>query len=267
MPSDTSRSKAQTAGKKDNGYILMHRRVRDHWLWDPAEPRLFLWWSDILFEVNHTEATVRIGFDLIECRRGQSLNSLQTWAKRWRCDVSTVRRFFKSLEKDKMISVENLKKTTRLTVCNYDTYQDLRQAKQSPGNGQAIGQQSPDNTNKEGLTNEGKNGKEGANALPPKSFKDWTRAYLKAALAPFLGKYGKEMLNAFMDYWAEPDPNGKMKMQLQRTWNTAGRLRTWKRNEESWGHGGGKGKQLPLAGNNGQAIVVADEQARKTINA
>ena len=32
----------------------------------------------------------------------------------------------------------------------------------------------------------------------------------------------------FVRYWSEPSANGKMRFQLQKTWSTAGRMRTWR---------------------------------------
>jgi DNA-binding transcriptional regulator YhcF (GntR family) len=106
--------------KPEAGFIFLHRKIREHWLWKDANK--FKWWCDILMECNHTDQKVPIGFDLIDCNRGQSVNSLRTWARAWRVDVSLVRRFFKMLESDGMILIEDMKKTTRITVCNYDSY-------------------------------------------------------------------------------------------------------------------------------------------------
>jgi hypothetical protein len=106
------------------GYVRLFRSIRKHWIWDDAEK--LKWWLDILLECNHADKKSLIGGVLIECKRGQSINSLQTWGKRWRTDKSAVRRFFKLLEGDGMIRTENVSKTTRLTVCNYGTYNDVR---------------------------------------------------------------------------------------------------------------------------------------------
>ena len=37
---------------------------------------------------------------------------------------------------------------------------------------------------------------------------------------------------AFCDYWLESDPKGRPRFRLERTWSTAGRLRSWLRREE-----------------------------------
>jgi hypothetical protein len=50
-------------------------------------------------------------------------------------------------------------------------------------------------------------------------------------LKPYLSTYGKDMLNDFYIYWSEENKsNTKFKQETMKTWNTAGRLRTWNKN-------------------------------------
>jgi len=110
-----------------NGWISIHRKLQNHWLWDSKKVFSNLEaWIDILMEVNHSNKKVLIGSVLFEVNRGDSIKSLDSWAKRWNWNKSKVRRFFILLEKDNMIVTKNERKTTRLTVCNYGSYQDSR---------------------------------------------------------------------------------------------------------------------------------------------
>jgi len=109
------------------GWVPLPRSIRDHWVWNDAEK--LKWFLDIYLECNHTSRKVNIGYRIIDCERGQSINSLQTWAKRWRSNKNTVSRFFRMLENDGIIKVENVQKTTRITVCNYDSYNNARDDK------------------------------------------------------------------------------------------------------------------------------------------
>lgn len=143
---------------KKQGYIFLHRSIWDHWVWQ--DPVKFQWWVDILMVCNHSDQKVNIGFDILECKRGQSLFSLPTWSKRWRVDVSTVRRFLSLLQKDKMITIENVIKTTRITVCNYDDYNNVQHAKDMQNNGKAMARQTRGNTNNNDSNNEENNDKE-----------------------------------------------------------------------------------------------------------
>lgn len=111
------------------GWVSIHREIQDHWLWqEKREFSKLEAWLDILLNVNHTEQKVMIKSTLFTVKRGQSIKSLDTWANRWNWNKSKVRRFFVLLQKDKMIVTKNEHKTTRLTVCKYDSYQDLRNA-------------------------------------------------------------------------------------------------------------------------------------------
>jgi hypothetical protein len=107
-----------------SGWIKLHRQLTSHWIWENSD--YLKWWLDILLEVNHTDQKSLIKGVLFECKRGEKLYSLDTWAKRWKTNKSKVRRFLELLQKEKMISLKNETLTTRLTVCKYDSYQDER---------------------------------------------------------------------------------------------------------------------------------------------
>ncbi len=108
------------------GWIKIHRQIQEHWIFSDSD--YFKWWIDILLEVNHSPAKVLIKGSVFICDIGQKLYSLDTWAKRWKCNKSKARRFLKLLENDSMIELINEKKTTRLIVCNYESYQVERNA-------------------------------------------------------------------------------------------------------------------------------------------
>jgi len=47
--------------------------------------------------------------------------------------------------------------------------------------------------------------------------------------------YEESILNGFIDYWTEPNKsNTKMKYELNKTWKTALRLKTWAANQKKW---------------------------------
>lgn len=47
--------------------------------------------------------------------------------------------------------------------------------------------------------------------------------------------YEESILNAFIDYWTEPNKsNTKMKFELNKTWKTGLRLKTWVTNQKKW---------------------------------
>jgi hypothetical protein len=113
----------------DHGWIHLHRKIQFNFLW--TEPRTFSKaeaWIDMLMEARHSErpAQILIGSHLIECGRGQCIKSLESWGSRWHWDKSKVRRFFALLQDANQIRLENVTKTTRITICNYETYNGTR---------------------------------------------------------------------------------------------------------------------------------------------
>lgn len=53
-------------------------------------------------------------------------------------------------------------------------------------------------------------------------------------LAPYVEKYGKEMIRAFFEYWTEPYQHDRryFRKEKQETWDTARRLATWARRDK-----------------------------------
>jgi hypothetical protein len=146
------------------GWVKLYRRSLEHWLYVEKRPLTRREaWEDILLLVNHEESKVLLQGTLVECKRGQSLQSLNTWADHFRWSVQKVRTFFKLLENDNMIITEGLQKTTRLTVCNYDKYQGETTDKQQTDNRQTTDKQQTNNrqitTNKNTVKNTVKNDK------------------------------------------------------------------------------------------------------------
>ena len=143
------------------GWIKIHRQIQKHWIWNNAE--YLKAWIAILITVNHEDNKVLIHGELFNCGRGESLMSLSSWTKTfgkgW--SIRKTRTFLELLKNDLMIKTEGCHKTTRLTVCNYDSYQDVRQAndKQTTSKRQANDKQTTTNKNDKNYKNE-KNYKE-----------------------------------------------------------------------------------------------------------
>lgn len=218
----------RVAENQVSGFIKLYRSLRDHWIWEDAEK--LKWWLDILMECNHQEKTMNLGFGLIQCKRGQSTNSILTWSKRWRVDKSTVRRFFTLLKKDGMIKTQSLKKTTLLTVCKYDSYNENQPSKQLISNSLTTHKQ-PKQERKEL-----KEDIDGGASAPqkPKNFKQWTKQDFIDDMEKYKKDYPSDLLNNFYKHYVEPTPNGRMRLQLERTWDTNLRLQKWETNENKW---------------------------------
>jgi len=112
-----------------SGWIKVHRQLVHHWIWENTD--YLKWWLDIIIEANHEEQKVLIKGVLFTCKRGEKLYSLDTWAKRWNTNKSKAKRFLDLLQKDEMVLLKNETVTTRLTICKYDDYQDVRNASET----------------------------------------------------------------------------------------------------------------------------------------
>ena len=110
-----------------SGWIKSQRSMKGHWLSQNSEH--FMAWHYILYSVNWEDKKVSVGSKLRVCKRGEAYYSIATWAGifggNW--TPKRVRNFFKMLSNDDMIKVVGLSKTTRLSVCNYSSYQDQGQ--------------------------------------------------------------------------------------------------------------------------------------------
>ena len=88
-------------------------------------------WQDILLNVNFESGRVMIKGKVYEVKAGQSLLSMDSWAKRWNWSKSAVRRFLNLLQNESMIEIVTDNISTHLTVCNWDAYQVERNANET----------------------------------------------------------------------------------------------------------------------------------------
>jgi DNA-binding transcriptional regulator YhcF (GntR family) len=194
-----------------SGYVKINRAVLEHWIFKDAWK--FRCWIDLISLANYTEQKIEISGILFTCKRGESLRSLETLAKRWGCDKSKVRRFLKLLEKDNMIVLKNELKTTRITICKYDDYQsdenaDATQTKRKR-NANAT-QTDPNNKDK-------KDNKE-------------KKVEFQQRITPFVEQYGRAMCNEFYQYWTETTKDNKLRWEKETAFDVSRRLSNWQRN-------------------------------------
>ncbi|MEH7514125.1 DnaD domain protein [Gottfriedia acidiceleris] len=108
------------------GWISLHRKVRDHWLF--AEKRNFSKfeaWVDLLMEVNHQDKKFLLGNELMEVKRGQTITSIRKLCDRWGWSNTKVKQFFQLLETDGMATIKSDTKKTVITIEKYDFFQTL----------------------------------------------------------------------------------------------------------------------------------------------
>lgn len=109
-----------------SGWITLSRKIQSHWIY--TDPLKFKWWITMLLEVNYCEGKTTIGNKILKVEKGQSANSLRTWALILNTTPKTVSSFFEILSKEGMISKQIIGKgkqsTTLINIINYSYYQD-----------------------------------------------------------------------------------------------------------------------------------------------
>ena len=111
------------------GWISLYRKIQESKIY-PKGRRFteFEAWIDLLLNANHSDQEVILGYNIYICKRGQQLRSQETLAKHWNWSKSKVRRTLHLFQKCFMIELKPDRKTTQITICNYDKYQSERTA-------------------------------------------------------------------------------------------------------------------------------------------
>ena len=107
------------------GWISLHRKLCEHWLWDEKPYDKARAWIDLLLHINHSGKKFLFDGSFIELNAGQKITSIRKMADRWGWSRSKVSRFLSNLEKDGMLIVNSDTKKTLLTVVNWATYQNV----------------------------------------------------------------------------------------------------------------------------------------------
>lgn len=103
------------------GWIAIHRRIIDSWIWDDA---VYLKrWLDLLIMAAYEPTTWRQGCVKVNLERGQIATSVRKLMKRWGAGGRFINDFLNILEEEKMITREKFQKLTIVTISNYDKYQ------------------------------------------------------------------------------------------------------------------------------------------------
>lgn len=117
----------------EQGWITIHRSVRDHWLYE--ENRTFSKyeaWIDLLMDANHKDKKILFDGNLMEVKRGQVITSLRKICTKWGWSNNKAKRFLNLLQEDGMVIWESTTKKTVVTIVNYDFYQGGGNEKASP---------------------------------------------------------------------------------------------------------------------------------------
>lgn len=150
------------------GWICVHRKICEHWLWQDKPFSRGQAFIDLLLLANHADNKTVMGNNLVQVRRGEFITSQEKLSTRWGWSRSKVARFLKLLEDDKMIEVKTDSKKTVINIVNYLQYQTLENIKRTPkkqrsSSGRAADEHQTNTNNNENNGNNDNNG----NKIPP----------------------------------------------------------------------------------------------------
>lgn len=104
------------------GWIKSYRSKFDNWTSQNKD--YYFAWDWLLHHVNIENKKVLISSKLYIVKRGEIITSISKFGEAVGMTYQQVRTFWNLLQSDKMIIIESTSKLTRLTVCNYERYQD-----------------------------------------------------------------------------------------------------------------------------------------------
>lgn len=228
----------------DSGFIKLHRRLLDSDVF-ASQTALKIWiWC--LMRANYKSRKVPVitgrGETIVELESGQFIFGRNRASEELGISSSTIYRWIKRFEVDKMIAIKTNTHYSIITVCNYEIYQDNPQDDEQPTIQPTIQPMDTD-----------KNSKNSKNIYKEKIYKKEIRKNteeanekrikqhqkdLEESIRPYIEKYGRDMCNDFYIYWSEPnEQRTKVRYKLQKTWEISRRLLTWSSNQDKFGNG------------------------------
>lgn len=107
----------------DKGWIKLHRKLLDCWIWDIKPYDKARAWVDLLLLAVHHDKKIVIEGKPVLITRGSYFTSRGQLATRWGWSVKKVDSFLKSLEAEEMITTNKSKRGTIINIVNYKEYQ------------------------------------------------------------------------------------------------------------------------------------------------
>ena len=107
------------------GWVSLHRKIMDNWLWEDKPFAHGQAWVDMLLMANHKSNRFPLGEEIITLQPGEFVTSELKLMGRWGWSKSKVRRFLQLLEKDGMIVKKTDRKKTTIIIVNFTEFQNM----------------------------------------------------------------------------------------------------------------------------------------------
>jgi len=137
---------------KDQGFIPLYRKIRDHWIWQDKPFSKGQAWIDILLKANHAARKMATKGGFLDIQRGQFVSTERHLADDWGWSRGKVRTFMTALKSDQMLAQEKAQGLSITTVCNYMEY-GFKDKPKSPSKSPQKAQEKPKPSPRKALNN------------------------------------------------------------------------------------------------------------------
>lgn len=105
------------------GWISVHRKIFDNWVWEDKPFSKGQAWIDLLLLAYHEDVEKLYRGQVRTYHRGEVHVSISFLADRWGWDWRKVKRYIMALEKTNMVISNSTPDGTTLTIVKYDDFQ------------------------------------------------------------------------------------------------------------------------------------------------
>ena len=109
--------------KLSNGWIKLHRKILDCFIWQDKPYDKARAWIDLLLIAMHHDKKMLIDDEVVMIQRGSFMTSIVKLADRWGWSRNKVVRYLDMLESEHMLNTKRTPKGTLITIVKYDDYQ------------------------------------------------------------------------------------------------------------------------------------------------
>ena len=141
----------------EQGWVSLHRQIRDHWLWQDKPFARGQAWTDMILRANHAEAKIVIEGDIISIPEGAFFSSETSLGNEWGWSRKKVHGFIDVLTKDGMLGIEKHRKGAVFFLINYTNFRSTGTAEEPQKNGTGTAEEPQSHTNNNDNNNNNEN--------------------------------------------------------------------------------------------------------------
>ena len=155
-----------------NGWIKLHRKILDCFIWQDKPYDKARAWIDLLLIAMHHDKKMLIDDEVVMIQRGSFMTSIVKLADRWGWSRNKVVRYLDMLESEQMLNTKRTPKGTLITIVKYDDYQLIDMSCESTNESTDGATNETPNESTDGATNESSDESQNKNIKNNKNVKN-----------------------------------------------------------------------------------------------